>query len=195
MESAHETDIKITISDRILSATVLTLFPKWVTPNQITVFRFFTVPFVLFLVFIEQYKIGLILFAISAFTDALDGALARTTNRVTEWGKIYDPVADKLLIGTTALVLVPRHLGFGIVFAVLFIEMLTIGGAYYFKNKGVVAIQANGWGKAKMFCQSLGVGFAFLYTLVTIPVFFGFAQAFLYFSIPLAVMSLLMYGI
>jgi len=121
---------KITFSDRMLAATVLKLIPHRVTPNQITVLRFFLIPFVLFLVFTEHYEAGLVLFAFAAFTDALDGALARTTNRVTEWGKIYDPVADKILIGTTALVLVPRHLGFGIVFAVIFIEMLLIGGAY-----------------------------------------------------------------
>ena len=42
----NETNVRITISDRILAATVLKLLPRKVTPNQITVFRFFTVPFI-----------------------------------------------------------------------------------------------------------------------------------------------------
>ena len=187
--------IHITRSDRILAATFLRLIPSRVTPNQITMFRFFTVPFVFILLSLEEYRWGIVLFAVSAFTDALDGALARTTNRVTEWGKIYDPVADKLLITLSALVLVPRHLGFEIVFIIILLEMILIGSGYYLKNKRNIEIQANAWGKAKMICQSLGVILILLFVLLNIPFFLVLAAWFFYAAIALAAVSLVTYGI
>ena len=192
---AHHKETRLTVSDRILSATFLKLIPRRVTPNQITIFRFFTVPFVVLLLAVHEYRYGVALFAVSAFTDALDGALARTTNRITEWGKLYDPIADKLLIVLTALMVVPQHLGIGPVVAIIAIEMLTIGSAYYLKNKGTVEIMANGWGKTKMICQSVGVGLILAYTILGIPWFVAGGQFLIYASIFLAVVSLLTYGI
>ena len=186
---------KITLSDKILAATVLKLFPQRVTPNQLTIFRFFTVPFVLLLLFLGKYQWGAVLFAISAFTDALDGAMARTRNQITEWGKIYDPLADKLLIVLTALFLIPQHLGFPIIFALLSTEMLLIGAAYYLKNKGRKDIQANIWGKIKMILQSFGVGFLFLFAILNTPWLLAIAAMLLYASILFAVISLVTYGI
>jgi CDP-diacylglycerol--glycerol-3-phosphate 3-phosphatidyltransferase len=186
---------KITVSDKILAATVLKLFPRRVTPNQLTIFRFFTVPFVLLLLFLGKYEWGTVLFTISAFTDALDGAMARTRNQITEWGKIYDPLADKLLIVLTALFLIPQHLGFPIIFALLSTEMLLIGAAYYLKNKGKKDIQANIWGKIKMILQSFGVGFLFLFAILSTPWLLAIAAILLYASILFAVISLVTYGI
>jgi CDP-diacylglycerol--glycerol-3-phosphate 3-phosphatidyltransferase len=187
---------RITISDRILAAIFLRFFPERVTPNHLTIFRFFTVPFVVYLIFTEQYIEGIILFTISAFTDALDGALARTRNKITEWGRMYDPMADKLLIGLVAIVLVPRFLDPLIVFFIILIEMALIGSAYYLKNRGQQhRIRANGWGKAKMITQSFGVGFLLLHPIIAIPNSLVIATYFLYASIVLGVISLITYGI
>lgn len=162
---AGHDETKITVFDKILAATFLRLLPKRVTPNQITMSRFFTVPFIGFFVATGNYAVGIPLFIIAAFSDALDGALARTTHRITEWGKMYDPMADKLLIGITALIIVPRYLGYALTFAIIFIEMLVIGIAYYMKNKKQAHVSANGWGKMKMFSQSVGVGTLLIYAV------------------------------
>ena len=77
---------KITITDKFLANTVLKLFPNFVRPNFLTVFRFVSIPFIVFFLLHEDYTIGFWLFVISAFTDALDGALARTRNQITDWG-------------------------------------------------------------------------------------------------------------
>jgi len=188
-------DGKITLSDRILGATVLKLIPHRVKPNHVTIFRFFTIPFILLLLFIEEYRYATILFAISAFTDAMDGAMARTRNQITEWGKIYDPLADKLLIVLTALFLIPKHLGFPIVFAILSIEMLLIGSAYHIKETTRREIQANVWGKVKMILQSFGVGFLFLFVIAGTPFTLLIAQLLLYASLVFGVVSLVTYGI
>ncbi len=191
----HAKEIKITLSDKILAATFLRLIPKSVTPNQLTIFRFFSVPFVLFLLSIQEYEWAVILFIISAFTDALDGALARTTNRITEWGKMYDPMADKLLIVLTSLILIPKYLGFWLVFSITFIEMVLIGSAYYLKNKGAIEIRANAWGKGKMISQSVAVSLLLLYALVHAPFLLIGAQYVFYLAIIFALVSLITYGI
>lgn len=186
---------KITLSDKILAATFLKLIPKRVTPNQVTMFRFFCVPFVVFLLYTENYALGLLLFAIAAFTDALDGAMARTRDQITQWGETYDPLADKLLILSTALIIIPKYLGVDILFAIIFVEMVLIGAAYYRRNMTHRRISANGWGKAKMICQSIGVSLVLLFIVTDLSMILSWAQYTLYAAILLAIASLVTYGI
>ena len=187
--------IKLTITDKILRATVLKLIPKNVTPNQVTIFRFFTIPFVLFLLFIEEYRWGLILFVISAFSDAVDGSLARTRNKITEWGETFDPVADKILISSTALVVLPKFLGYPLLFALIFMEMILIGSAYYKKFTKNKRISANFWGKTKMVLQSVGLALAFLGIIMQSPNLFLASELSLYSSLLFAIISIITYGI
>ncbi|MEK6847644.1 MAG: CDP-alcohol phosphatidyltransferase family protein [Nanoarchaeota archaeon] len=187
---------KINISDKILAATFLKLLPKRVTPNQITIFRFFTIPFIALLLWIGEYELGTALFIISAFTDALDGALARTRKKVTKWGSTYDPLADKLLISVTAFLILPRYIGPWIVFAIIFLEMFLIGMAYYNTNHNKKKpIMANWWGKSKMISQSLGVFLVLLYILWSAPILLILAQWVLYLAIALAIISLITYSL
>lgn len=67
-------------------------------PNTLTVFRFLLVP--VFLVFLLNGLImqALVTFIMAGITDALDGAIARMTNSMTEIGMIMDPLADKALV-------------------------------------------------------------------------------------------------
>ncbi|MCX6140448.1 MAG: CDP-alcohol phosphatidyltransferase family protein [Candidatus Kapabacteria bacterium] len=58
----------------------------------------------------EQYAVAFVLCWIGAFTDWLDGYVARRTGTVSEWGKIIDPVADKVLVGSVVLVLLTKGL-------------------------------------------------------------------------------------
>ena len=90
--------------DKIMAVTFLPLIPRWVTPNAITIARFVLTPLVVFLILIENYNIGIPLFIATAFTDVLDGSLARVRKKVTKWGTLHDPVADKLLIGSSLAV-------------------------------------------------------------------------------------------
>ncbi len=187
---------KQTITDKFLAATFLKLFPKKVMPNQITVFRFFTIPFIALLFLLEKYLFGTILFAISAFTDALDGALARTRREITEWGSTYDPLADKLLIGITAFLILPMYFSVWLVFIIVFLEMILIGMAYYNSHHGREhKIIANGWGKSKMISQSTGVLLVLLYVLWPVAFFLVVAQWILWLAVALAVISIITYGI
>lgn len=77
-------------------------------PNVLTVIRILLVP-VLVVALLEQTDGGLLaaaVFAIASLTDAIDGYLARSRNWVTTFGKLMDPIADKLLIVAALIALV-----------------------------------------------------------------------------------------
>ena len=82
-------------------------------PNRLTMLRLFLVPVFVVLVFLEVGEfakfndfIAFGVFAIASFTDYLDGHLARKWNMVTDFGKLFDSAADKLLCGSALMLLI-----------------------------------------------------------------------------------------
>src|SRR5512134_2679304 len=69
-------------------------------PNLLCVLRMLLVWPVAVFIFEERYELVITLFALAAFTDALDGFLAKRYDWTTELGKHLDPLADKLLLVT-----------------------------------------------------------------------------------------------
>lgn len=185
---------KITLFvDKFLSVTFLKLIPKFVTPNQITVFRFVSLPFILYFLSNADYKIGGVIFVVSAFSDALDGALARTRNQITEWGKLYDPLADKLLVGSVVAIMVSKYVNAYLSFAIIFFELLIIAGAFYWRKYYGKEIQARMAGKIKMLFQSLGIIFIFIFIVYSLPIILTIAEFFLWVSLFFSVLSLIVY--
>lgn len=180
--------------DRWLAATVLKLIPKKVVPNYVTLFRFFATPVVAWLMFFGNYKVGLWAFIIVAFTDAIDGAMARTRNQITEWGKVYDPVADKILIGAMVFIILLRYIDAWTAYLIVFIEFIIILVAWYRLHKGH-KVQANVWGKIKMIMQVVGVALLVLAVAFDWAAILPFANATIYLAIAFAIVSLLTYGI
>jgi phosphatidylglycerophosphate synthase len=81
-------------------------------PNKITLVRIFLVP--LLLVFLISPAgwyplIAATIFLVAAFTDWLDGHVARSTNQITRLGQLLDPIADKLLVTAALVSLVGRQ--------------------------------------------------------------------------------------
>ncbi|MFA5841819.1 MAG: CDP-alcohol phosphatidyltransferase family protein [Candidatus Paceibacterota bacterium] len=183
----------LTVTDKILRQTLLLIIPKWVTPNIVTWFRFATIPFVIYLFVQESYVYGLILFAISAFSDAVDGSLARTRNQVSDWGKMYDPFADKLLIGAAALILVSRFLNIYLAGTIVGIEFFLIVSAFYRKRFQGKPIEAEFSGKIKMVLQSLAVVSILIAASFQLPAFLTIAAYLLYLAVIFAIISLVVY--
>ena len=75
------------------------------TANQLTLFRLFAVPCVVILVLYGFNGWALITFAVAGITDALDGVIARRSGQPTSLGAFLDPMADKLLLVSTFIVL------------------------------------------------------------------------------------------
>ena len=184
---------KLTISDKILGRVLLPIIPRWVTPNIISWLRFFSVPFVGYFFWIESYAIAFPLFVASAFSDAVDGALARTRNQVTSFGKMFDPLADKLLIATAAIILIPRYLDWGVVLVMVGIDLVLIVSAYFRKRYYGTVIQAENAGKLKMLVQSIGLISLLAYALWNLAIFLVLAQYLFYIAIFFALMSLVVY--
>jgi cardiolipin synthase len=78
-------------------------------PNQLTLLRMVFVPFIIINLVDGRYSWALTLFILAGVSDALDGLLARTLKQQTLLGQYLDPIADKLLLSTTFLVLSILH--------------------------------------------------------------------------------------
>jgi CDP-diacylglycerol--glycerol-3-phosphate 3-phosphatidyltransferase len=142
--------------DRIFRYILNPIIPSFVRPNHITVFRMFLIPPVIYFLNIGEYKIGLPLFLFAALTDAIDGSLARLRKQITRWGILYDPLADKLLIGSVIFLIVLQHINFYLGIALIVIETMMIVGAWLQQRKGHVE-PANFWGKAKMVTEVVAI--------------------------------------
>jgi len=73
--------------------------------NQLTILRMCLVPALVILLVYGYYGWGLVVFVVAGITDALDGFLARIRNERTELGTMLDPLADKLLVTSSLIVL------------------------------------------------------------------------------------------
>jgi cardiolipin synthase len=74
-------------------------------PNQLTFLRLGFLPFFIISIHYRRYDIALAVLIIAALTDGLDGLLARSLNQKTALGAFLDPIADKLLLSSSFVVL------------------------------------------------------------------------------------------
>ncbi len=155
-EDGWNRSIVLQPSDRLFEAVLAPLFPKWVRPNHLTALRLLLIPVVLYYLAIDRFAVGLPLFLFAALTDWFDGALARTRRQITEWGIAYDPVVDKLLIGSVLFVVVLEHVNFTLGMALLGVETFMIVMGWYRRLRGKVE-PANVWGKIKMVAEVVGL--------------------------------------
>lgn len=130
-------------------------------PNKITVFRMILIPFFLLLLAVESIPnhitIATVIFIVAAITDHIDGSLARKYNMVTDFGKLMDPLADKLLV-TAALVAMVEFgiLPTWIVVVILAREFAVSGLRSVAAGDGNV-IAASIWGKVKTTTQLIAI--------------------------------------
>ncbi len=121
-------------------------------PNGLTIIRVVAIPVILALLFSTGpvYQIiTAVLFLLVSITDTLDGYLARRLGLVTTLGKFLDPLADKLLVVTTLIALIPsRDVPFWIVIVIVGREIAVTGLRGIAVSQGTV-ISASIWGKYK----------------------------------------------
>jgi cardiolipin synthase (CMP-forming) len=79
--------------------------PIWTVPNQITLLRLGFLPFFLILISYEQYRWALLVLVAAGLSDAADGLLARKLNQRSPLGAYLDPIADKLLLSSSFIIL------------------------------------------------------------------------------------------
>ena len=126
-------------------------------PNKLTLMRMLLTPFFLFIFMSDfipyHFFIGLAIYAAGCITDFLDGKIARRYNLITTFGKLADPVADKMLTTAAFLALMDAGLcSLYIVFIILTREFAVTSIRLVASAQGVV-IPANIWGKVKTVSQ------------------------------------------
>jgi CDP-diacylglycerol--glycerol-3-phosphate 3-phosphatidyltransferase len=125
-------------------------------PNKLTVARIVLTPFYLAAMMIDfeyHYLVAAIIFIVASITDFLDGKIARKNNLITTFGKLCDPVADKML--TTAALLAFMQLGLCSIWVVMIVltrEFLVTSFRLVATAQGIV-IPAGIWGKLKTASQ------------------------------------------
>ena len=124
-------------------------------PNKLTLLRIILIPiFMVFLFLKKDYPgyselFALVTFIIAAVTDGLDGYLARKNQCVTKFGKILDPLADKLLISAALIAFVAlKEISAWAAVIIIGRELAITGLRVIAASEGTV-ISANKWGKWK----------------------------------------------
>ena len=108
-------------------------------PNTLTVVRFLLIPFILLYIFTGNYILAFIFFTISGITDIADGFIARKFNLISTFGKLMDPLADKLTqISTLTSLVLTNIIPLWILIIVLLKEFFMIVGASFLYGKDVV---------------------------------------------------------
>ncbi len=121
--------------------------------NSLTLLRMFlSIPLFTLLVF-EQWKVAFFLFVFGALTDYFDGLAARKLKQMTDFGKVFDQIADKVFVSSTMIAMIPmipRWLVALVIARDTVISAVRIIAA----NQGYI-IQANIYGKVKTAVQMI----------------------------------------
>ena len=129
-------------------------------PNVLTVLRILAVP-VLVVALLDGTPNGdllaAIVFAVASLTDAVDGYLARSRNWVTNFGKLMDPIADKLLIIAALVALLSLDRLAAWVAMVIIAREFAVSGLRIAAGQQGVVIPASALGKIKTIVQSAAV--------------------------------------
>ncbi|HNY72098.1 MAG TPA: CDP-diacylglycerol--glycerol-3-phosphate 3-phosphatidyltransferase [Syntrophales bacterium] len=129
-------------------------------PNTITMVRISFVPVLFLLLLSPGQTMSLIiaaLFIAVSFTDMLDGYVARRYRIVTTLGKFLDPIADKLVINTAMILMIPIGRIPAWVVAIIVIRDFAVDGIRNIASSEGYIIQASWLGKQKTLCQVFAV--------------------------------------
>jgi cardiolipin synthase len=134
-------------------------------PNQLTLLRMLFLPFVVMHLVNGRYHWALILFVLAGFSDGLDGLLARRLHQQTLLGQYLDPIADKLLLSTTFLVLSILHKIPWKFTVMVFSRDISIlcASAVLYTIAGLRDFSPSIFGKANTFSQVAAVFFVMLF--------------------------------
>lgn len=132
-------------------------------PNYLTILRFILVPIIFTLIICENYFVAFAFFVSANITDVLDGAIARKYNLITDFGKLMDPLADKITQISTILALIIKGIiPFWILIVLTTKELIMIIVAFtLYKNKDVT-VYSKWYGKAATILFFVAIVFSLL---------------------------------
>ena len=163
-------------------------------PNALTIIRFLLIPFIVINIFSGNFIIAFIFFTVSGITDIADGCIARKFNLISNFGKLMDPLADKLTqIATIASLTLKDIIPIWILAIVLLKELIMIAGASFLYGKDVV-VYSKWYGKLATVLFYLAIVFSLLINQFELPSIWSNLDLWLfYLALFATVFSLLMY--
>lgn len=116
-------------------------------PNTLTIIRFILIPSIVISLVLDNYLLALIFFTISSISDILDGYIARKYNAITDFGKLMDPLADKLTqISVLITLCIKKIIPAWIVLILVIKDIVLISGASFLYGKKLV-VSSKWYGK------------------------------------------------
>ena len=138
----------------------------WTIPNVLTMIRLLLVPVFVVVYFrttAEPKYAALAIFAAASLTDMLDGSLARKLNQITDFGKLFDPLADKLMVlSALACQAITGVFPWAAVIVVACKELVMVLGGLFLLSRDVV-VYSNIFGKAAQVCFILSLVLSFFH--------------------------------
>jgi CDP-diacylglycerol--glycerol-3-phosphate 3-phosphatidyltransferase len=129
-------------------------------PNQLTVSRFVLTVFFLVALFVEfpfNTTVALGLFVVASMTDWFDGAYARKHNLITNFGKLMDPLADKILTCSAFIAFVGEGWIAAWMVVIIVAREIAITGLRLLAASKNHVLAAEGWGKHKTIWQIITI--------------------------------------
>ena len=163
-------------------------------PNALTIIRFLLIPIIVISIFNGDYIIAFIFFTVSGITDIADGCIARKFNLISNFGKLMDPLADKLTqIATIASLTLKDIIPIWILAIVLLKELIMIAGASFLYGKDVV-VYSKWYGKLATVLFYVAIVCSLLINQFNLPAIWSNLDLWLfYLALFTTVFSLVMY--
>lgn len=158
-------------------------------PNKLTVARVIAVPFFVVCFMYKHFWIALLLFSIASLTDLLDGKIARSRGLVTNFGKIMDPLADKILVYSAFCLMVENGMIPSWILIVILTREFTVSGMRTVAASEGIVIAAAMSGKIKTVLQMFAVVALLLLNVINLTVLTVTAYILLYASLIMTVYS------
>lgn len=126
-------------------------------PNKLTIARVISVPFFIVAYLMDYPLVAFVIFTIASLTDMADGKIARKYNLVTNFGKVMDPLADKILVYSAFCLMVEDGNVPGWMLIVILAREFTIAGMRTVAASDGTVIAAGTSGKIKTVLQMIAV--------------------------------------
>ena len=129
-------------------------------PNWLTFGRILSLPLIIGLASFPGRAFGVaaaVVFSLAAITDFLDGYIARRTGQVSEFGKLVDPIADKIIVAAAFIMLVSLGRAPAWIVALIISREFAVSGLRAFAGTRSIVIEARFMGKTKTTLQILSI--------------------------------------
>jgi cardiolipin synthase len=130
-------------------------------PNYLTIIRLVSIPLIVMTFYFDDskfaHRVGGIVFALASLTDFLDGYLARKYNLVSSFGKMFDPIADKVLVGCVLVMLVKDNRADEIPCLLILAREFVIAGFREFLAQVQVSVPVSRLAKVKTTIQMVAM--------------------------------------